>query len=302
MKPTPNLDDLMLFHAVLAAGSLTRAGANLRLAKSTISRRLARLEDQMGTLLLKRDTRKLTATDIGLDLFERCERIAAEVADLGEATERSRTEVDGTLRISMPSEFGSAWLGKAISDFALQYPDLRLELNINTHMVDLIEEPYDVAIHFGKLKASRLTYRLLATISRGIYASPEYLRRHGTPSSLEQLRGHQFIVTDVQQREGTLSLRNEKSRRSIPLASRVSVNSMRLARELVIGGVGLGLLPNGMSQGYVESGALVRLLPSWKVPPVQATATMLARDRIPRKTRVFLDFIAGRLAGSGHED
>lgn len=290
-----SIDELLLFHEVLHSGSLTKASEKRNLAKSTVSRRLTNLEKQIGALLLKRNTRKILPTEVGQALFERCERIVREISGLSKIVSDSRDEVSGTLRVSIPNEFGSSWLGKAISDFALQYPDLQLEIEIATRPVNLIDESFDVAINFGKLTDSRLACKCLASLSRGIFASSEYLIKHRVTATLEDLQHHPFVVTDIQQREGTLMLYEHKSRRRIAISHRVKVNSMRLARELVLGGVGLAVLPRAMCASYVQSGQLVPILPNWQCPPVQATAVVLAREGIPRKTRVFLDFVSERL-------
>ncbi len=295
MKSTFSLDELMMFHEVVTAGSLTRASESLGVAKSTLSRRLTRLEKQLGNLLLKRNTRRVVPTEVGLELFERCQRIVSEVASLDTLAEASRNEVTGTLRVSIPSEFGSGWLGKAIAEFALKYPGLALAIDITTRPVNLIEDDYDVAIGFGRLRDSQLAYRRLATLARGIFASPRYLEAHGYPDSLAALQQHEFVVTDVQQREGTLLLREPGTRRRIRLQPRIAVNSMRLARELVLNHVGLAILPRAMCVHHLKSGALVPVLPDWECPTVDASAVVLAREGIPRKTRVFLDFIAQRL-------
>ena len=115
----------------------------------------------------------------------------------------------------------------------------------------------------------------------------------------EDLRDHPFVITDVQKREAAFALRGPSGRQTIKMAGRIAVNSMRLARELVVGGAGIGLLPNRMSDSYVASGALEQLLPKWQAPAVQAGATVLAREGIPYKTRLFLDFIAERLSEPG---
>ena len=290
-----SIDELLLFHEVLQAGSLTKASERRQMAKSTVSRRLASLEKEIGALLLKRNSRKILPTEVGQKLYVRCEKIVNEIAALSEIVSDSRDEIRGTLRVSIPSEFGSGWLGKAISEFALQYPDLELDIQIATAPVNLLEEPYDVAINFGLLKDSRLVCKRIATLPRGIYASPSYLAEHGKPTRLTELSDHPFVVTDVQQREGTLVLTDQQTRRKIKVRHRIKVNSMRLARELVLGGVGLAVLPRAMSSAYVRRGLLEAVLPNWECPPVQATAVVLARDGIPRKTRVFLDFVAKRL-------
>lgn len=295
MKNSASLDDLMLFYEVINAGGMSGAAERLRLAKSTISRTVDRLERQVGTMLIKRSSRKMEPTEIGRDIYERCKTIALEIAKLGDATEEGRSALQGTLRVSMPNEFGSAWLGLAISEFALRYPELRLQIDVNPRPVDLIRESYDIALHLGELSSSQLAYRRIATLERGLYASPAYLAAHGAISQPEDLAQHEFIVTEVLRRDGKLLLRSGAARRSLKPAGRVVVNSMRIARELVMGGVGLGILPVAMSQRFAEAGSLVRLLPQWRVPPVQAGATVLSREGIPRKTRVFLDFIAERL-------
>jgi DNA-binding transcriptional LysR family regulator len=296
MTSPARLDDLMVFHEVLLCGGMSSASAKLGIAKSTISRSLARLEEGMGTLLIKRSTRRLAPTEVGREVFARCEAIAGELALVRSATEQSRSKLQGTLRVSMPNEFGSAWLGAAISEFAIRFPELRLEIDVNTHSVDLIAESYDVALHFGQLKSSGFIYRRLATLPRGLYASPEYLARAGAIRTPEDLRAHPFVITDVQKREAAFALRGAGGRHTIKMVGRIAVNSMRLARELVVGGAGIGLLPNRMSDSYVASGRLEQLLPQWQAPAVQAGATVLAREGISYKTRLFLDFIAERLA------
>jgi DNA-binding transcriptional LysR family regulator len=247
-------------------------------------------------MLIKRSTRRLAPTEVGREVFQHCEAIAAQLAQVRAATEQSRSKLQGTLRVSMPTEFGSAWLGSAISAFAIRYPELRLEIEVHSRAIDLIADSYDVAIHFGQQKSSGFTYRRLATLPRGLYASPAYLARAGSVRTPEDLRDHPFVVTDVQKREAVCALRSPNGRHTVKMTGRIAVNSMRLARELVVGGAGVGLLPNRMSESYVASGALVQLLPRWQAPSVQAGATVLAREGIPYKTRLFLDFIAKRLA------
>jgi DNA-binding transcriptional LysR family regulator len=296
MNANTRLDDLMLFYEVLRCGGMSGASERLGIAKSTLSRSLARLEEAMGTMLIKRSTRRLAPTEVGREVFQHCEAIAAQLAQVRAATEQSRSKLQGTLRVSMPTEFGSAWLGSAISEFAIRYPELRLEIEVHSRAIDLIADSYDVAIHFGQQKSSGFTYRRLATLPRGLYASPAYLARAGSVRTPEDLRDHPFVVTDVQKREAVCALRSPNGRHTVKMTGRIAVNSMRLARELVVGGAGVGLLPNRMSESYVASGALVQLLPRWQAPSVQAGATVLAREGIPYKTRLFLDFIAKRLA------
>jgi DNA-binding transcriptional LysR family regulator len=294
--PPFDLDALMLFHQVVAAGSLTAAAARLRLAKSTVSRRLAQLERQAGAMLLKKTTRRLALTELGQVVHARCERIAVELEAARRETQRMRSDVQGALRVSMPLEFGNAWLGRHLAEFTRAHPAIALEIELTSRPADLIDEPIDIAIHVGRLRSSRLAHRRLATLERGVYASPAYLDRMGTPRSIDDFRRHECVVTGLQQREGVWSFRTQSGRRAIGVASRITVNSIRLARELVKSGAGLGLLPNLLCAEDARAGRLTRVLASWKFPPVPITALILAREAIPRKTRVFLDFLAERVA------
>ena len=296
LSETLDLNALMLFHEVVKAGSLTAACDRLQVPRSTLSRRLLQLEKDMGALLLKKSTRKLAPTDLGLSLIEHCGRISEEARAVQLKTARIRTGLQGTLRVAMPIEFGTAWLGKAISDFAVKYPDMAIEVDVSGRVVDLIDESVDIAITFGQPKPSRMTLRRLGSLTSGIYASPAYIERCGLPRSLHEIGAHDCVVTEIQLREGVWRFRNSSGKRDVGIKGRLRVNSIRLARELVIGGAAIGLLPHMMCTSYLESGALVRVLPSWSSPSLPVVALMLSRTSVPKKTRIFLDFVAEQIA------
>lgn len=295
MLPKIDLNALMLFQEVVSAGSITRACATTGISKSTISRKLTQLENEVGSLILKKNSRTLAVTGIGRTLYEYARRIAAEAVNAGLETAEMQSTLGGTLRVSMPTDFGVAWLGRVVAAFAVQHPDIRLEIDMNSGAVDLVKEPYDIAIHLGQPSPSRLVYRRLAALSRGIYASPDYLEKWGVPKTINELSEHHCIITEQQRSEGVWTFRNASRRRRVEVSGRAVVNNIGLVRELVIGGVGIGVLNHSLCHNDVAAKRLVRILSSWESPPLQATALILSRDRIPRKTRAFLDFIALRL-------
>lgn len=298
MSEPLDLNALMMFHEVVKSGSLSAACERLDVPRSTLSRRLIQLEKEMGALLLKRSTRKLAPTDLGQSIHEHCARIEAEALAIQQKTSRIRSGLQGSLRVAMPIEFGTAWLGKAISEFAVKYPEMAVEVDVSGRVVDLIDESVDIAITFGQPKPSRMTLRRLGSVSSGIYASPAYIERHGLPGSLDAIASHDCVVTDIQLREGIWQFRSSSGKRNVTIRSRLRVNSIRLARELVVGGAGMGLLPDMMCAAYVQSGALVRVLPSWRSPSLPVVALFLSRTSVPKKTRIFLDFVAEHLAAS----
>jgi DNA-binding transcriptional LysR family regulator len=291
-----DLNSLMLFYEVVNAKSITGAAQQLRLPKSTISRKLALLEEHLGAILLKKSHRLITPTDIGAVLYNHCQRLAAEVEDAGIETAEMQSTLRGTLRVSIPIDFGISWLSRAIAEFVLKYPEINLEIEVNSRLVTPRDDPYDITIQLGPLKESGLTYRRVATITRGVYASPVYLERHGMPYTVDDFGKHDCVVTDQQRQDGVWTFRNKTKHRFIEVTGKVIVNNIGVARELAIGGVGLCMLPNIMCKNDVKTKRLVRVLTDWESPPMHATALILSRKGIPNKTRVFLDFLAERLA------
>ncbi|MES2631381.1 MAG: LysR family transcriptional regulator [Pseudomonadota bacterium] len=295
MKTPFSLDALMTFHEVVDCASLTRASANLGLAKSTVSRQLASLEKQTGAMLLKRSTRHVTPTEIGAQLFESCKPIVRAARELDRMVDANRNTVAGTLKVSLPNEFGAGWMGKAIADFATEYPEMRLQVHVSAQMPNLLQEPFDVAIAFGKLRDSELICKRLATLAQGMFTSPQYLQKHGEPKNFKDLLQHEFITYQAAMRDGVMTVRDKGFQREIKLASRLEVNSVRLARDMVVSGIGISILPFALCRRYVETGALVRVLSQWQAPLVQVSAIVLARSGMPKKTRTFLDFVAERI-------
>lgn len=169
-----DLNALLLFFEVVNAQSISAGARKLGLPKSTISRKLAFLEDQLGAVLFKKGGRKLAVTDIGQALYEHCERIAAEIEEAGLGTTRMQTELRGTLRVSMPVDFGTGWLSAAIAAFAVSYPDIHLVIDANSRWIDVSVEPYDVAVQLSTLHETHSGVRRLASITRGVYASLDH--------------------------------------------------------------------------------------------------------------------------------
>lgn len=291
-----DLNSLRLFYQVVNAGSITRAADQLRTPKSTISRKLALLEQAMGTILLRKGSRKLVPTDIGAVLYKHCERMVAAVENAGLDAMEMQSELRGTLRVSIPVDFGIAWIGRALAEFSQRYEEIDLEVEVNSRAIDPREDPYDLAIQLGPLRESGLTYRRLATITRGVYGSPEYLARRGFPRTVDDFPKHRCITTDQQRQDGVWVFRNHEKQRFVEVEGNIVVNSIGIARELALGGAGLSILPNIMCTNDVKGDRLVRVLTDWESPSMTASALILNRKGIPRKTRVFLDFMCEKLA------
>lgn len=294
-----DLNALLLFFEVVNARSISSASRKLDIPKSTVSRKLMFLEDQLGAVLFKKGGRKLAVTDIGQALYEHCEGIAAEIEEAGLGTTRMQTELRGMLRVSMPVDFGTGWLSSAIAAFAVSYPEIHLVIDANSRWIDVSVEPYDVAVQLGTLPETHGGVRHLASITRGVYASPSFLERRGVPLSVDDFERFDCIVTEHQRAEGVWNFRSGLGVKVIDVVGRISVNHIGVARELVIGGVGLGILPNIMCQNDVRAKRLVRVLTDWESPSLQVSATFLGKRKESRRLRAFLDFMERKLKIEG---
>lgn len=288
-----DLNALLVFFEVVNSQSITKAARTLGLPKSTVSRKIQHLEDQVGSKLLKRGNRRIAVTEPGHRLHEHCARIAAEIEGAGLQAAQMRTSLKGRLRVSMPIDFGTGWLTRAIAAFAESYSEIELDIHVNGRWVDVSEESYDVAIHIGRLMNPDLPFRRLSALTRGLYASPEYTARRGMPHG--RWRNHEFVLTEQQLAEGVWNL-GENAQNDLRRQARILVNNIGVARELVISGIGVGILPNVMCRNDVKSGRLIRIPTDHDIPALEASATFFSGRHMPRKTKVFLDHIADFLA------
>src|SRR5579871_1793110 len=191
-EPLENLE-LLAFTAAVDAGSLSRAAARLGVPRATLGRRLARLEERLGARLLRRTTRALTITDAGETLYRHA-RIALDAVKEAEASIRqSDTTVRGNLRVALPPVASPAFLD-LVADFAVAYPQVRLQTHLSTRHVDLQRDGYDVALRAGRGLEPGLVARTLARFEFLAVASPAYLARHGAPKSLGDLRDHRCLM------------------------------------------------------------------------------------------------------------
>lgn len=295
MSEKIDLNSLRLFFEVINAQSITRASKETGVPKSTISRKLSALERQIGTALLKKGSRKLGTTEAGSQFYEHCRRIVDEAELAQAASTQVQNQLRGILRISIPVDFGMSWIGRALSEFMLAYPDIVLEVDVNSRIVDLREEAYDLTIQLGPLQDTDLTYRRLTTLTRGVYASPGYLQRRGIPYAVDDLHKHDCIVTAQQKHDGIWTLRNSASHRFATIHGKVVVNNISIAREMAIAGVGMCMLPNVMCTNDLKAGRLHRVLEDWRSPSMHVTAMVLSRRGMPKKIRIFLDFFSEKL-------
>ncbi len=292
-------NDLLLFARVAELGSFSRAAERFGVPKSTVSRRVSALENQLGERLLQRTTRKLTITDFGQAVLEHARHVAEDVEAASSLAQNRQVEPRGRLRVTMPGDLGNVVLAPMLAAFAVQHPAITLDVDLSSRFVDLIGENFDLAIRMGDLRDdASLAARRIVVFTRGLYAAPAYLKRHGAPPEPEALMEHDAL--HVLSRGGDpmpwVLQRREQRWQGVPPA-RAIANSPELLMRLALRGAGIAVVNDHFALPYVKSRQLVCVLPEWRPAAVSAWAVFPGRRLMPARTRVFLDALTAQFAG-----
>jgi len=291
MQIEPN--DLWLFAKIADAGSFSKAGELLGLPKSTLSRRISNLEKQLGERLLQRTTRQLNLTEFGLRLLHHGRQVSEEIEAAMALAQHRQIQPNGVLRISMPNDFASLFLAPLLAKFSDTYPAIELEIDLSARRVDLLSESFDLAIRMGALPDdATLTAKRLNLQTWGLYASPLYLAKHGTPQRPEELLQHDTLSLLAGNREASewrLSRGDQQWLGKPPV--RIKANSPELLVKLATQHQGIVAAPDSYASISVPNNELVRVLPEWCLPQTTAWLVFPGRRLMPTKTRVFIDFL-----------
>lgn len=281
------LDDALIFTRVVECHSFTSAALTLNMQKSTVSRRIAQLEERLGVRLLNRTTRKLRLTEVGQAYYERCRQIMQEFAEAEQAIMQLQKEPTGLLRISSPIEFGQLFLGGVIGEFMRRYPAIQVEVELTTRTVDPVEEGVDVAIHRGRPQDSSLVARPMMSSPRQLFASPAYLAQHGVPRRPEDLASHRCIQIADSGRKWHFV----EPHVSVQINPVLTVNNITLAREAALAGAGIINVPAFIAQQNLREGTLCRVLEQVLLPSSELYALYPSRRFQAMKVKAFIDFM-----------
>ena len=291
MDVEPN--DLLLFARIVEAGSFSQAALRVDLPKSTVSRRIALLEAKLGERLLQRTTRKLMLTEFGASLLEHAQKVVEEVEAAGALAQHRQQAPSGKLRVSMPGDFANLGMADVLNEFMRRYPAVTLELDLSPRRVDLVRENFDVAIRMGDLPDdASLNARKVALERMALYAAPSYIARRGEPRTPEELAGHEVLcLLDRAGGPARWILTRGKAVWNKELPARLTANSPDLLARMACAGAGIAASSDIFARPYLDSGALVRVLPEWDLPIVTGWAVFPGRRLMPAKTRAFLDLM-----------
>jgi LysR family transcriptional regulator for bpeEF and oprC len=272
--------------------SFTRAADVLDLSRAVVSEHVAELERHLGVKLLNRTTRRVALTADGAEFLQRCERVFAEIDAAEQNVRHARERPQGRLRVDVPIAFGRALLLPALPQFHARYPDLALEIQLNDHVVDLVEEQIDVAIRLGPVRGPDLVARRICETRWYTCAAPEYLEQHGRPRTPEDLRAHRLIgfLNVRRPAKWQFQVRGQRQALSFPCALAFNMADANLAAALR--GHGIVQSVDMLVAEPLRSGRLERVLQEYDAGGPPMSAVFLASQRNNIRIRVFADFAA----------
>ena len=292
-----DLNDTLIFVKVVEHGSFIAAAKQLRLPKTTVSRKVQDLEARLGAQLLQRTTRKLGLTEAGNVYYEHSQRIARELDEAESAVGQLQGGPRGWLRITAPYSVGITWIAPLLGEFHALHPEVRVEMLLSNESLDLISKEIDVALRVGTMPDSNLTARRLSVFRTQIYASPLYLERHGEPLHPDDLQHHRALAMQKNRRNGGYfwPLSDGKRTSDFLVDPVLVANDPVALRGALLCGEGLMLCTDVTVKAFAEMGQVRRVLAGWTGPELDFNA-VFTRGSVPSpKVRAFVDFLVERL-------
>lgn len=286
-----DLNDMLLFAQVAESLGFSAAARALGMPRSTVSRRIAELEEALGVRLVQRTTRRLSLTDVGAAYAERCLAVRAEVEEANLAVTSAGETPRGRLRITSPIEIGRRYLPAVVADYAARYPDVEVELELSDFARDLVAEGWDLAIRVGSLGDSSLIARKLGPTDQFLCGSPAYLARRGAPTHPRDLADHDTIVMTAGIGGFHWEFTGPEGPTSIEIHPRIVTNDFDAVRALAEAGLGLARLPSWVAREPLERGDLVRCLEQHAPSALEVSAIYPTRRHLSAKVRCFLDLL-----------
>ena len=289
------LNGMRVFAQVVEAKSFSAAADKLGMSKSLASRHVSALERSLSVKLLNRSTRKLSLTEAGALFYEHCARIVQEAELAEQRLTRTQSEPAGLVKVTAVPAFAVRHVLPALAEFYQKYPKIRVKLSCSNRALDLGDEGFDLGIRVSFDPAPNLVARKLAANRSVLCASPAYLKRHGTPRRIEDLRKHECVLFPALAPKGVWTLRRDRRKYSVQVAGVFETDEMDVVRAAVAAGLGIGILPLYMVGDALQQGQLVPLLRQFQVVPESAIYLVYLPNRtLSSRVRVLIDFLAER--------
>ena len=290
-----DLNHVFLFAEVVSAGSFARAAQRLGMPPNSVSRKIQRLETDLGARLIHRSTRKLTLTAAGRAFFDRCAPSIAELALAGRDWSDADPLSRGLVRVAAPTDFFDVFRLEWIAEFLALHPQLRMEFLLDDAKTDLIAASIDVAFRAKHLvDALHVGHQLFETSFR-LVASPAYVAARGTPAKPSSLSTHDCLPQSNRPGPVVWQLKGPDGASDVEVNGRFTVNAARVVLRAAVAGLGIALLPDSVTAPEIKAGRLVRVLPRYRREGADLYAVYISRRQIPPAVTAFVAFAAEKI-------
>jgi DNA-binding transcriptional LysR family regulator len=284
--------EMELFVQVAEHGSLSRAAEALNLSNAAASRHLAALEERLAARLVQRNTRRMFLTEVGEAFYRRCKSLLSEVQEAEAAVNEAVVQPTGLLRVTGSLSFCMMHVAPLLPAFHERYPQLRVEIIAANRYHDIIENGIDIAIRTREVEAdSNITVRRLAQTRRLLAASPQYLQRHGTPRTLDDLAAHRLLIYTYSNQPDLLRFTKGGEEASVPVQGLLAANDGQVLRAAALAHLGILVQPRYIVHDDIVAGRLVPVLDEWDLPRLTINLAYQSRQHLPAKVRCFIDFL-----------
>ncbi|MSR17103.1 MAG: LysR family transcriptional regulator [Methylococcaceae bacterium] len=282
---------MKVFERVAKAGSFVGGARELGISRAMATKHIMFLEGDLRTRLFNRTTRSLSLTDMGVAYLERCSQVLLDIDEMESAITYLQSELRGTLKISAPPVIGATHITRAVAEFLKLYPDLNVEMVLQSNHADLIEDGIDIAICLGDLDDTSMVARKLASSSMIVCGSPDYLEKYGVPQTPEDLVNHSCLVNWASAPQDKWKFKTGKGFTTINASGRMQSNVAEAIRVAALNGLGLVVLATYVVRRDIEKGKLKTVLQDYALPPLDIHAVYPHRKYLSAKVRCFLDFL-----------
>jgi len=293
------LNGMRVFAQVVEAKSFSAAADKLGMSKSVASRYVSALERSLSVKLLNRSTRKLSLTEAGTVFYEHCARIVQEAELAEQRMTQTQSEPAGLVRVTATPAFAVRHVLPVLAEFHQKYPQIRVKLSCSNRALDLGDEGFDLGIRVSFNPAPNLVARKLAVNRSVLCAAPTYIKQHGTPRRIEDLRKHECVLFPPLAPKGVWTLRRDRRKYSVQVAGAFETDDMDAVYAAVMADLGIGIVPAYMAADALRQGLLVPLLRNFQVMPESAIYLVYLPNRtLPSRVRALIDFLVERFGST----
>jgi LysR family transcriptional regulator for bpeEF and oprC len=285
------LNAINIFVRVVDKGSFSAVSQELRIGQSTVSKQIAALESHLGAQLISRTSRRMNLTEAGRDFYESAVRLMEEVETAESRVGRGQISPYGLVRFSMPPVFAGTYVAPHLRKFFARYPDITLELFNHEHPVSLLNDGLDLAVHHGPLADSSLVIKKIAAVSFVTVATPEYLEKHGTPKTPDDLDKHNCIVFIMRREHRAWAFKGKRGNIAYQPRGFFRTNAAEHIHSAVMTGLGLAHTPIWLFLPEIISGKVKCVLNKYEIT-IPISAVRPGDKRLATKVRVLIDFLA----------